>query len=360
MAKKKVTEKSEPEVVTKCDKLNAVSSDHDELITSVAQSSSEDISIKSMIRLVRGQRVMLDFDLAFLYGVETKALNQAVKRNINRFPEDFMFKLTKSELEILRSQIVTSNPIERQQNTNWKSQIVTSNLDNNHGSDILMSQNATSSFAKMGLRRPPYAFTRNGVAMLSSVLRSQTAVGVNIKIMRAFTAIPQLVNNNAQMIQRIFHIEQHQQETDEKIDVIIEKIENFSPKLLPEQIFQTGCVWDAWSYISDLVRTAQQRIVLIDNFVDDRVLSLLTKRADGVTATIQTRYSEQFLTDLKKHNEQYPEITFVQLPHRNHDRFLIIDNKAYLLGASLKDIGTGLCAVTELTASPETILEMLK
>ena len=313
-----------------------------------------------MIRVIRGQQVMLDFDLAFLYGVETKALNQAVKRNINRFPEDFMFKLTKSELEILRSQIVTSNPVERQQDTNWKSQIVTSNLNNNYGSDILISQNATSNFAKMGLRRPPYAFTRNGVAMLSSVLRSQTAVGVNIKIMRAFTAIPQLVNNNAQMIQRIFNIEQHQQETDEKIDVIIEKIENFSPKLLPEQIFQTGCVWDAWSYISDLVRTAQQRIVLIDNFVDDRVLSLLTKRADGVIAIIHTRYSEQFLTDLKKHNEQYPEITFVQLPHRNHDRFLIIDNKVYLLGASLKDIGTGLCAVTELTASPETILEMLK
>ena len=342
MAKKKATEIGEPKDVAKRDTLNEVTPNHDELIPSVAQSSPESVSIKSMIRLIRGQQVMLDFDLAFLYGVETKALNQAVKRNINRFPEDFMFKLTKSELEILRSQIVTSN------------------LDNNHGSDILMSQNATSSFAKMGLRRPPYAFTRNGVAMLSSVLRSQTAVGVNIKIMRAFTAIPQLVNNNAQMIQRIFNIEQHQQETDEKIDVIIEKIENFSPKLLPEQIFQTGCVWDAWSYISDLVRTAQQRIVLIDNFVDDRVLSLLTKRADGVIATIHTRYSEQFLTDLKKHNEQYPEISFVQLPHRNHDRFLIVDNKAYLLGASLKDIGTGLCAVTELTASPETILEMLK
>ena len=323
MAKKKTAEKGEPKDVAKCDTLNEVTPNHDELITSVAQSSPESVSIKAMIRVIRGQQVMLDFDLAFLYGVETKALNQAVKRNINRFPEDFMFKLTKNELEILRSQIVTSNPIERQQNTNWKSQIVTSNLDNNHGSDILMSQNATSSFAKMGLRRPPYAFTRNGVAMLSSVLRSQTAVGVNIKIMRAFTAIPQLVNNNAQMIQRIFHIEQHQQETDEKIDAIIEKIENFSPKLLPEQIFQTGCVWDAWSYISDLVRSAQQRIALIDNFVDDRVLSLLTKRADGVTATIHTRYSEQFQIDLKKHNEQYPEITFVQLPHRNHGQSTI-------------------------------------
>ena len=360
MAKKIATDKGQPKVIAKCDILNEVTQNHDEVITSVAQSSPEDISIKSMIRVIRGQQVMLDFDLAFLYGVETKALNQAVKRNTNRFPEDFMFKLTKSELEILRSQIVTSNPVERQQDTNWKSQIVTSNLNNNYGSDILISQNATSNFAKMGLRRPPYAFTRNGVAMLSSVLRSQTAVGVNVKIMRVFTAIPQLVNNNAQIIQRIFNIEQHQLETDEKINAIIEKIENFSPKVIPEQIFQTGCVWDAWSFISDLVRTAQQRIVLIDNFVDDRVLSLLTKRADGVIAIIHTRYSEQFLTDLKKHNEQYPEITFVQLPHRNHDRFLIIDNKAYLLGASVKDIGAGLCAVTELSTSPETILEMLK
>ena len=160
MAKKIAAEKVEPEVIAKCDNLNEVPPNHDEVITSVAQSSPESVSIKSMIRLIRGQQVMLDFDLAFLYGVETKALNQAVKRNINRFPEDFMFKLTKSELEILRSQIVTSNPIERQQNTNWKSQIVTSNLDNNHGSDILMSQNATSSFANMGLRRPPYRHWR--------------------------------------------------------------------------------------------------------------------------------------------------------------------------------------------------------
>ena len=328
MAKKIAAEKVEPEVIAKCDNLNEVTQNHDEVITSVAQSSPESVSIKSMIRLIRGQQVMLDSDLAFLYGVETRRLNEQVKRNIERFPDDFMFQLTKEEFDLLKSQIAMSNITDSQDNKNLKSQIAISKWG--------------------GTRKLPYAFTRNGVAMLSSVLRSQTAVGVNIKIMRAFAAIPQLVNNNAQMIQRIFNIEQHQQETDEKIDVIIEKIENFSPKLLPEQIFQTGCVWDAWSYISDLVRTAQQRIVLIDNFVDDRVLSLLTKRADGVTATIHTRYSEQFLTDLKKHNEQYPEITFVQLPHRNHDRFLIIDNKAYLLGASVKDIGTGLCAVTEL------------
>ena len=206
----------------------------------------------------------------------------------------------------------------------------------------------------------PYAFTRNGIAMLSSVLKSETAVGVNIRIMRAFTMIPQLVNYNAQLVQRIFNIEQHQQETDEKIDVIIEKIEEISPKPLPEQVFPTGCVWDAWTYIADLVRSARQRIILIDNFVDDRVLSMFTKRSEGVSATIHTRYNEQFLTDLKKHNAQYPEIEFVQLPQRNHDRFLIVDDKLYLLGASLKDIGTGLCAVTEMAIAPGVILELLK
>ena len=308
----------------------------------VANRDYKSVDIKSMIRTIRGQQVMLDFELAMLYGVETKVLNQAVKRNINRFPDDFMFQLTKDELESLRSQIVTSNSLENQQDTNWKSQIVTSN------------------FAKMGLRRPPYAFTRNGIGMLSSVLRSETADGVNILIMRAFTSIPQIVNQNVQMVQRIFNIEQHQMETDEKIELILDKIEEIAPKQLPEQIFQTGCVWDAWTYVSDLVRNAKKRIVLIDNFVDDRVLSLLDKRADGVSATIHSRYFEQFQTDLKKHNEQYPAIEFVQLPHKNHDRFLVIDDKVYFMGASLKDMGAGLCAVTEMLASPETILELLK
>ena len=159
---------------------------------------------------------------------------------------------------------------------------------------------------------------------------------------------------------RITHLEQHQIETDKKIDLILDKMEEQSPKILPEQVFPTGCVWDAWSYISDLVRSAKHRIILIDNFVDDRVLSMLTKRHDDVLATIHTRYNEQFLIDLKKHNTQYPEIRFIQLPQRNHDRFLIIDEKVYLLGASLKDIGTGLCAVTEMSINPNIILDLLK
>ena len=299
--------------------------------------SSDTINIKSLIRVIRGQQVMLDSDLAMLYGVETKALNQSVKRNGNRFPADFMFQLTKEEAVLLRSQ----------------------NGSLNEDGMILRSQFVTSN-GRGGTRYLPYAFTRNGIAMLSSVLRSDTAVEVNIRIMRAFTMIPQLVNHNTQIIERIFNIEQHQLETDKTIKVILDKIEDVGPKLLPEQVFPTGCVWDAWTYISDLVRSARQRIVLIDNYVDDRVLSMFTKRVDGVSATIYTRYNEQFLTDLKKHNAQYPEIEFIQLPHRNHDRFLIIDDKVYLLGASLKDMGVGLCAVTEMSIAPEVILGMVK
>ena len=285
---------------------------------------------------------MLDFDLAMLYGVQTKALNQAVKRNLERFPDDFIFQLTKEELDSLRSQFVTANPTEYNCIEEWRSQFVTSN------------------FARMGLRRPPYAFTRNGIGMLSSVLRSKTAVEVNIRIMRAFTAIPDIVNNNVLMMQRILNIEQHQTETDEKVNQIITTIEKRLPEQLPEQIFATGCIWDAWTYVSDLVRSAKQRIVLIDNFVDDRVLSLLDKRADNVEATIHSRYHESILTDLKKHNEQYREIHFVQLPQKNHDRFLIIDNDVYLLGASVKDMGVGMCAVTKMQVLPETILQLLK
>ena len=332
------------EPVTNCDRSQEVVTNCDNQQLAVAKCDHKNIDIKSMIRDIRGQQVMLDFELAMLYGVTTGALNQAVKRNINRFPEDFMFQLTKSEFELLKSQIAISKSVENQQDNVLKSQIVISKPVERRG----------------GTQKPPYAFTRNGIGMLSSVLRSETAVGVNILIMRAFTSIPQIVNQNVQMVQRIFNIEHHQMETDEKIEMILDKIEEIAPKQLPEQIFQTGCVWDAWAYVSDLVRSAKKRIILIDNFVDDRVLSLLMKRNENVSATIHSRFTKDFLTDLEKHNKQYAEVKFVQLPHRNHDRFLIIDNDVYLLGASVKDMGAGLCAVTKLNASPETILGFLK
>ena len=333
----------EVEPVTKCDQLGMEVANSCLGKRPVGPSGDlQNINIESLIRTIRGQKVMFDFDLAMLYGVQTKVLNQAVKRNAERFPDDFMFQLTKIELNSLRSQIVTTNLAENQSVEDWRSQFVTSN------------------FARMGLRRPPYVFTRNGIGMLSSVLRSETAVEVNIRIMRAFTAIPEIVNNNVLMMQRILNIEQHQTETDAKVSQIITTIEKRLPQHQPEQIFATGCVWDAWTYVSDLVRSAKQRIVLIDNFVDDRVLSLLDKRADGVEATIHSRYYEPFLVDLKKHNAQYREIDFVQLSQKNHDRFLIVDKDVYLLGASIKDMGAGMCAVTKMQVSPELILGLLK
>jgi hypothetical protein len=299
------------------------------------------INIESLIRTIRGQKVMVDFDLATLYGVQNRRLNEQVKRNIERFPDDFMFQLTQEEWNVLRSQIATTK------------------LPENQAIALLRSQIATAKDISK-IRTLPYAFTRNGIGMLSSVLGSETAVAMNIRIMRAFTASQQIMESNAILFKRVFHLEQHQQETDEKINYLIAKMDDISPKLLSEQIFNTGCIWDAWAYISDLVRSAKHRVVLIDNFVDDRVLSLLDKRADHVEAQIHSRYYESFQTDLKKHNEQYREIDFLQLPHKNHDRFLIIDDDVYLLGASVKDMGIGLCAITKMQTTPERILDLLK
>lgn len=291
--------------------------------------------VQSHIYTIRGQQVMIDRDIAFLYSVETRALNQAVKRNIERFPERYMFQLTKDEFNTLRSQIATSN-------NDWA---------------ILKSQNVISSWG--GIRKMPYAFTEYGVTMLASVLKSKSAVDVSIRIIDAFVAMRRFISANAGMFQRIERLEQHQAVTDEKIDKVLQRMDELAPAVTPEQIFATGCVWDAWSYVSQLVRSAKRRIILIDNFVDERVLTLLTKRGKGVTATIHSRYTEQFKLDLEKHNAQYEPIEFIQLSQKAHDRFLIIDDDVYLMGASVKDMGTSLCAITKMEMSPDTILALL-
>ncbi len=287
-------------------------------------------SIERVIYTFRGIQVMLDRDLAKMYNVETKALNQAVKRNSGRFPERFMFQLSKEEFD------------------NWKSQIVTSNM---------MSQSEIESF-KMAVRRAPYAFTEQGVAQLSAVLKSDTAIEVSIRIMDAFVAMRRFISTNAEMFQRIERLESHQTSTDEKVEHIMKRMDELAPAITPEQIFATGCVWDAWDYVSQLVRSAKQRIVLIDNFVDERVLTLLTKRAAGVSATIHSRYTQQFKLDLEKHNEQYEPIEFIQIPHKSHDRFLFIDDDVYLLGTSIKDMGTSLCAITRLETTADIVMQL--
>ena len=330
MAKKNKDIVKKAEHVAKSDQSNEVVANCDHLQFEVQNLHLKHDNLEELIYTFRGCYIMIDSDLADIYEVETKYLKRAVKANIDRFPEDFMFVLSSEEIEILRCKNGTSNK-------------------------------------RGGTRYPPFAFTQAGVAMLSGLLHSKIAVDANIRIMRAFVGMQRYMAANAQVFQRLERVELQQienkywmQETDNRIETILNKIEERSPKLLPEQIFQTGCVWDAWAYVSDLVRSAKQRIVLIDNFVDDRVLSLLDKRADGVSATIHSRYYEQFQVDLKKHNEQYPAIDFVQLPHRNHDRFLIIDDKVYFMGASLKDMGAGLCAVKEMEINPYTLLQLIK
>ena len=327
--KKKIVENSELvtnrdqslEPVAKCDHLDEVVANRDHLEKGEVALSQHDI--EKLIITVRGEQVLIDQDIARLYGVTTKRLNEQAKRNSARFPSNFRFELTEEE----RDEVVAN-------------------------CDHLRSLKFRPTL--------PYAFTEQGIGQLSSVVHSQQAIERSIVIMNAFVAMRRFIVQNAGILMRLAHLERHQIETDEKIDLILDKMEERSPKMLPEQIFQTGCVWDAWSYVSDLVRSAKQRIVLIDNFVDDRVLSMLDKRAEGVTATIHGRYYEQFQVDLKKHNEQYPAIEFVQLPHRNHDRFLIIDDKVYFMGASLKDMGAGLCAVTEMAIEADVLLGMLK
>ena len=265
-------------------------------------------NIETLIKVIRGQQVMLDKDLATLYGVEAKVLNQAVKRNIERFPDDFRFQLTKEEC--LRSQIVTLNEKQGQH-----------------------------------LKYMPYAFTEQGVAMLSSVLRSQTAIEVNIQIMRAFVSMRHFMVNNASVFSRLETIEyhqlemqQHQQETDKRIDEVFRRLDEGNAK--PKQgVFYNGQVYDAYTFVSDLIKSAKKRIILIDNYVDETVLTLLDKRENCVSAVIYTQQiSRHFQLDIDRHNTQYAPID-VETFRLSHDRFLCIDDDVYHIGASIKDLG---------------------
>ena len=303
-----------------------------EVLTS-NQTPLEDI--ENLILNIRGKQVMLDRDLARLYGVETKVLNQAVKRNIERFPEDFMFQLTNEEFE------------------NWKSQIVTSNW---------MTQNATSNSIIMGARKLPNAFTENGIAMLSGVLNSQTAIRVNIEIMRAFVAMRHSILANNQLFNRIENIEHNQllmiqwkEKTDSQINTIFQTLAKH--ELPVEGVFHNGQIFDAYKFATDLIKSANKSLVLIDNYIDESVLLMLSKRKSGVTADIYTYPISQTLRqDLQKHNRQYSPIN-IHNHTTSHDRFLIIDDtEVYHIGASLKDLGKKLFAFSKLNIPPSAIL----
>ena len=259
--------------------------------------------------MIRGQHVMIDRDLAELYGVETKRLNEQVRRNIERFPEEFCFQLNKEEF------------------TNWRSQFATSNSD------------------KMGLRRAPYAFTEQGVAMLSAVLKSDRAIAASILIMKAFVALRHFLQNNYKLFAEIDSIKKHQLEhdvhlieSDRRIDELFDKMDRY--KIEEKQgIFFQGQIFDAYAKFESFIAEAEKEIVLIDNYVDLTVLERFAKKKNGVKVRIYT-YPKTKITslDIQKFNEQYPTL---ELNHTEkiHDRFLIIDNKIlYHIGASLKDL----------------------
>jgi hypothetical protein len=258
--------------------------------------------IRQLIYTFRGVQIVIDRDLANLYDIENRALKQAVKRNPARFPDDFMFELSDTEIE------------------------------------SLVSQNVIPSKKYLGGARP-YAFTEQGVASLSSVLQSEKAIAINIQIMRAFVTMRRFIATNARIFQRLDTVERKQPEADENFKKIFNAIE--AKEIIPKQgIFFNSQIFDAYKFVSDLFRTAKKSIIIIDNYIDDTVLTHLAKRHDNVTVTILTKsISKHLMLDVKKFNEQYPAIEIKEF-NNAHDRFIIIDkNIVYHFGASLKDLG---------------------
>ena len=278
--------------------------------------------IRSRIYTIRGVQAMLDMDLAALYRVETRVLNQAVKRNRERFPEPFCFQLSDGEFEILKSQIVMSS---------WG-----------------------------GRRTNPYAFTEQGVAMLSAVLKSDVAVEISVKIIDAFVAMRRFIFANAQVFQRLDTLEIKQLETDKKIEQVSNAIE--SKEIQPRQgIFFDGQIFDAYQFVSDLFRSAEDSVVIIDNYLDNSVLTHLSKQKKGAKVILFTKnISRSLAPDVKKFNEQYPAIEVKEFKN-SHDRFMIIDaTTVYHFGASLKDLGKKWLAFSKIDIRAFEMLARLK
>lgn len=288
--------------------------------------AKENIDIQSMIHIVRGQQVMLDSDLALLYNVETKRLNERVKRNIARFPENFCFQLTKEEFDNLRSHF------------------------------------ATSSEEYGGRRYLPFAFTEPGIAMLSAVLRSEVAIDVSIRIMNTFVEMRRFITNNAVFFEKISAVElkqlEYQKQTDEKLDEVFAYISDHAES--EQKIFYDGQIYDAFSLIASLIGKAEKSISLVDGYVDIVTLNLLAKKRSGVPVTIYT-YTKTKLSqmDIKNFNSQYPSLT-VKKTNVFHDRFLVLDDtEVYHIGASIKDAGKKCFGLT-LIQDQEMIADFIK
>ena len=296
--------------------------------------------ISTCIHTIRGLQVMLDSDLAQLYQIEVKALNRTVKRNIERFPFEFMFQLSGDEANSLRSQFAI--------------------VENE---DCLRCQNGTSN-QRGGRRYLPYAFTEQGVAMLAGVLKSETAVKTSILIINAFVNMRRFIATNAQVFQRLDIVEKKQTEYKVDADKNFEKIFNAieAKEITPKQgIFYNGQIFEAYKFVSDLFRSAKKSIVIIDNYIDDTVLIHLSKRRQNVSVTILTKsISKHLILDVNKFNEQYPAIEIKEFKNA-HDRFIIIDETiVYHFGASLKDLGKKWFAFSKMEIGVFGMLGKLK
>lgn len=284
----------------------------------------DNTNIQDKIFTIRGVQVILDRDLAALYQVETKVFNQAVKRNIDRFPEDFRFQLTQEEYEGLRSQFVTSSAT--------------------HG----------------GRRYLPYVFTEQGVSMLSAILKSKIAIDISIQIIRSFVQMRKFISNNALVFDKIDHIEQKLLKHDSQFEEIFKAIE--AQDIQPTQgVFFDGQIFDAYVFISKLIKKAKSSIIIVDNYIDESVLLQLSSDvADGVKISILTKtISKKLAQDLEKHNAQYQAITIKNFTLA-HDRFLIIDQKEiYHIGASLKDLGKKWFAFSKLDGSSFSLMHKI-
>jgi len=261
--------------------------------------------IKDKIYVIRGVQVMIDTDLAQLFQVETKALNQAVKRNPERFPRHFMFQLTEDEYVRLRSQSVTSN------NTSLRG----------------------------GRRYLPFAFTEQGVSMLSAVLHSIYAVEISIMIINTFVSMRHFLADNALVFQRLDRIELKQLDTDNKVNQLFKQLE--APKQDKAIIFFKGQMWDATNCIEEIISKAEKSIILIDNYVDRNTLAMLTGKKTGVSVTIYTSERNCKITDKEKQSfiEQYESLNII-FTDEFHDRFIILDQEEmYHIGSSIKDAG---------------------
>jgi len=291
-------------------------SNNDLFVQDLIVEKNEKEDIKNLIYTIRGKQVMLDSDVAKLYNYETKKINQAVKRNIKRFPERFCFQLNENEVENLRSQFVTSS-LEKE----------------NYG----------------GRRYLPYVFTEQGIAMLSGLLKSEIAIQVSINIMDAFVEMRKFIANNSNIFNRLTTVEYKLLEHDKKFDEIFNELQKNQESEFKQKIFFDGQIYNAYSLIINIIKTAKSKILIIDNYIDDSILEMLTKKNKNVKVVILTSDKSNILKlDIKKFNKEYPVLE-VAKTDKFHDRFIIIDDKnLYHIGASLKDLGKKCFAISKI------------